>query len=219
MHMIFVNFKTYPQATAQNAVRLAKICAKVSSKTKVKIIPCVQIADLAQVVKSVKIPVWVQHIDPVQCGKNTGKITALSAAKWGAKGTLINHSEHPLNKLQVKEVVGLAKLRKLQMMVLVKDLELAKFSDKLKPQFIGFEEPDLIGGKVAIVESEKMCQKIKKFVKILKSAKPTVGAGINKKSDVEKSIELGAEGVLVASSVILAPNPEKVLFELASAFI
>lgn len=217
--MIFVNFKTYPQATAQNAVKLAKICEKVSRKTKVKIIPCVQIADLAQVAKSIKSPVWVQHIDPVKCGKNTGKVTALSVSQWGAKGTLINHSEFPLNEVQIAEVVDLAKLRKLRMMVLVKDLKLAKFADKLKPQFIGFEEPDLIGGKIAIVESEKMCKKIKEFVKLLKHAKPAVGAGINKKSDVEKSVELGAKGILVASSVVLSPNPEKVLLDLASAFI
>ena len=217
--MIFVNFKTYPQATAQNAVRLAKICEKVSLKTNVKIIPCVQIADLAQIVKNTKNPVWVQHIDPVKCGKNTGKVTALSVAKWGAKGTLINHSEFPLNELEISEIVELAKLRRLQMMVLVKDLKIAKFADKLKPQFIGFEEPELIGGKIAIVESEKMCEKIKKFVKLLKHAQPMVGAGINKQSDVVRSIELGAKGILVASSVVLAKDPEKVLLELASPFI
>ena len=42
------------------------------------------------------------------------------------------------------------------------------------------------------------------------------GAGISTGEDVKAAIELGAEGVLLASGVVKAKNPRKVLLDLAS---
>jgi triosephosphate isomerase len=43
------------------------------------------------------------------------------------------------------------------------------------------------------------------------------GAGITNGNDVKKAIELGTYGVLVASGVVKAENPKKVLIDFAEA--
>jgi triosephosphate isomerase (TIM) len=45
------------------------------------------------------------------------------------------------------------------------------------------------------------------------------GAGIVDKDDVEKALELGANGVLVASGVVKSPSWKKKIEELSSAFL
>ena len=91
--MIFVNFKTYPEATGKKAVDLALACQKAEQVTGIAIFPCVEAADIRTVVKAVNLPVWAQHIDPVKPQRATGFITAFQVSRAGAKGTLLNHSE------------------------------------------------------------------------------------------------------------------------------
>ena len=45
------------------------------------------------------------------------------------------------------------------------------------------------------------------------------GAGIRTKEDVQKALLLGVKGVMLASSVTEAKDPEKVLRELAEGFL
>jgi len=216
--MLFINFKTYPQASGSKAIKLAKICQAVSLSSKIPIIPCVQAADLSPVVKTVRTPVWVQHLDAVEPGKNTGFLTAESVKLHGAAGTLLNHSEHPLSLQTIAKAVNLAKRQGLQTMVLLSDLNKLEAINKFKPDYIGLEEPALIGGKTAMVELEKFQQIIREFARKVGLAIPVIGAGISSAGDIRQSLALGAKGVLVASAVVLAEKPQKALRELAAAF-
>jgi triosephosphate isomerase len=216
--MIFVNFKTYPQASGQRAVKLAKICQEVAQSNRIPIIPCVQAIDLSLVVKEVKIPIWVQHVDPVADGKNTGEVTAAAVKLHGASGTLLNHSEHPLDFEDLKKAINLSQEAGLKTLVLTKDLKTAKTIDGLIPEYLGLEEPALIGSKTAMVESARLRQAIKDFVSQTENAIPVIGAGINEESDIKESLALGVKGVLVASGIVLAKNPQSVLQRMAEAF-
>lgn len=216
--MIFVNFKTYPQASEHKAVKLAQICQEVAKISKVPIIPCVQTADLYQVSAAVG-PVWVQHLDPVESGKNTGYVTAQAVKNHGGSGTLLNHSEHPIKFEDLKKAILLAKQFGLKTMVLVSNLNQVKEVDQLHPDYLGLEEPSLIGGKVAMVKSEQFRSEIKGFVKLVKNAVPLIGAGINEPSDIKESLALGAKGVLVASAVVISENPKEILQAMAKAFM
>ena len=215
--MIFVNFKNYPQAKGANAIKLALICEQAADKTGVPIIPCVSSLDLAKVVEATDIPVWVQHLDPVDNEKTTGFITAKAVKEQGAWGTLLNHSEHPLDFENLKKSLIMAASAGLRILVLVKDLNSACQVDQLSPDYIGLEEPSLIGGTVAMaqVESEKI--KIKEFCRAIKAV-PVVGAGINNAGDVKTSLALGAKGILISSGVVLADKPLQILEELAVSF-
>jgi len=216
--MIFINFKNYHQASGSKAVFLAQTCEEVSAETAIPIIPCVASTDLINIAKTITCPVWVQHIDPIDTEKSTGFITPPIVKAHGAWGTLLNHSEHPMELKEIKKAVLLAKQNSLRTMVLVENSELALKVDELAPDYIGIEEPSLIGSGQSMSQSEKGKQKIKEFIAIVKNAVPLVGAGISEKSDIEESLSLGAKGILVASAVVKAKNPQEKLKELASAF-
>ena len=59
--------------TGQNAVAMAKICEEVTKESGVKIIPAVQALDIENVYNSVKIPVFVQHVDAIDYGADIKK--------------------------------------------------------------------------------------------------------------------------------------------------
>lgn len=213
--MIYViNFKTYEEATADKAVKLAKICDKIARKYRAKIILCVQATDIEKVSDAVRIPVFAQHVDAQKYGAHTGWILPESAKKAGATGSLVNHSEHKLSNERIKETTK--RLRALNMLSIVcaktpaRAAELAKY----KPDYIAIEPPELIGGKISVSKAKP--EVITRTTQKVKTIPILCGAGIHTTEDVMKAKELGAAGVLVASGVVKAKNPEKELVKLVS---
>ena len=45
------------------------------------------------------------------------------------------------------------------------------------------------------------------------------GAGITTGIDAEAALELGADGVLIASGIVKAKNPQRILLEIAEAML
>jgi triosephosphate isomerase len=45
-----------------------------------------------------------------------------------------------------------------------------------------------------------------------------IGSGVNEPEDINTALKLGAKGVILASAVVLAQNPEEKLLELARAY-
>jgi len=196
--MIIVNFKEYKQATGKNAVKLAKICERIAKKTKTRIIIAVQEKDLNAVSKEVKIPVYLQLIK--------------DSVPKKVKGTLLNHSEHPISNKIIKRRIKLAKRYNLKTIVCCTNTKRAKMIDKMKPSYIAVEPSQLIGGKISVSEAKP--ELISEIVQAVKTP-VLVGAGVNKKEDVKKAKRLGAKGILVSSAVVKAKNPEKILKSLA----
>lgn len=218
--MIFVNFKTYKQGTGEEAVKLAKICEEVAKKTRVEIIPVVQVADLYRISKETKIPIWVQHIDWFPQGQYAGWVNLEAVIEAGASGTLLNHSEHQIPpgtiKQVIKRVTGSVPVKKFKVMVCCRTLGQARRLAKLKPDFLAYEPPELIGGDLAVSQAEP--QIIERIVKAIPNIPIIVGAGIKSGKDVKRSLELGAKGVLVSSGIVLAKDQKKALSDLASGF-
>lgn len=109
--VIIINFKTYAEATGKKAVELAKVAEKVCNDTSVCIIVAPQTADIASVTRTVKIPVFAQHIDSIKPGNSTGHILLESVKEAGAEGTLINHSERQLKLSDIETIVSLTRER------------------------------------------------------------------------------------------------------------
>jgi len=228
--MIFVNFKTYPQGTGEEAVKLAKICEKVAKRTKVKIIPVVQVVDLWRIRQAVEIPLFVQHIDLFPQGKHSGWINLEAVMSAGAVGTLLNHSEHPMPPGTVKQILNRVRSSKFEVqskkfeefrgVVCAKTLGQVARLVKIKPDFLAYEPPELIGSKQISVATAHP-KTIEKVVKICtpRGVPVIVGAGIHSAKDVKVSLQKGAAGILLATDVVLAKNPEKELTELAEAFV
>ena len=206
-----INFKTYKQATGKNALKLAKICDKVSKQKNEKIIICLQPADIC-ISEKISIPVFAQHIDPVEQGQTTGYVLAEDVKSEGAKGTLLNHSEHKLAFGKLKKAVEICRKNKMKIIICAATPAEAKKVSALKPDYIAIEPSELIGGKISVSEAKP--EVITRTVKAVPKIPVLCGAGIHKKEDVEKAIELGAKGILVASGVVKAKEPEKALKEL-----
>jgi len=214
--MILVNFKTYPEGTGERAVVLAKLCEKVGRETGAEIVPLVQAVDLFRVKQEVKIPVWVQHLDWQAQGQFTGFTNLEAAAGAGAAGALLNHAEHKMAMGTIERTVKRLrslKFKSLRVMVCCRSLGQAERLVKFKPDFLAYEPPELIGGKISVSTAKP--EAIKHFVEICGKVQPVIGAGIKTAEDVAVGVRLGARGFLVASGVVLAHSPEKVLTDLA----
>ena len=88
----------------------------------------------------------------------------------------------------------------------------------LNPTMIAVEPPELIGGDISVTSADP--EIISATVAAVKEVNPNVrvlcGAGVKNGADVAAAIELGAEGVLLASGVTKASDPGYVLLDLVS---
>jgi triosephosphate isomerase len=214
--MIFINFKTYKKGTGANAAQLAKIIENVSNQTHVKIILAVQALDVKEIVEMTKLEVWVQSIDPVDPGAHTGAILPEAVKEDGAIGTFLNHSEKKLDDYNLlSKSINQASRAGLKTLVFAGGINELRKVVGLKPTFVAYEPPELVGSRDKSVAAEKP-EVIKEAAKIAKSARLPliVGAGIKSAEDVRVSLRLGAMGVAVASDVVKADDPEKELLDL-----
>jgi triosephosphate isomerase len=217
--MIFVNFKTYPEATGENSVKLALLCEVISEETKVPIIPVVQLIDAWRILEHVHIPVWVQHIDPFEPGGYTGYTIFESIISGGVSGTILNHSEHSIPFEQIKNTIMRVKKERhdFQTLVCVPNMEVLKNVKSFEMDYVAYEPPELIGSKTASVASVHP-EIIEESVALSSPIPVIVGAGIKTKADVETCHNKGVKGILVASSIVKAKDPAATLREFASVF-
>lgn len=214
--MIWINFKTYPEATGAKAVALAKICFSVSAQTGVPVYPVVQAVDAYRVYLEAGSPVWVQHVDCLQPGRHTGWVVPEAVSAAGAEGTLLNHSEHKLPAGEIGTCLEVLRLRNLQAMVCCSSLAEGELYAPLKPGLIAYEPPELIANQKVSVATAR-AEVVADFVNRFPELPVVIGAGIQSARDVIIGLKLGAKGFLISSAVVKATDPQGLLFELAKA--
>ena len=216
---IIVNFKTYSEATGKKAVELAEEAEKVSKETSVNIIVAPQFTDIATVAEAVEIPVFAQHIDPINPGSYTGHVLAESVKEAGAVGTLVNHSERQLKLSDIDEIVKLTREKGLISCVCANNPSISAAVATLKPDIIAIEPPELIGTGIPVSKAQP--EVVTGTVKLVRKVNSTVtvlcGAGISHGEDVAVALKLGTQGVLVASGIVKAKDQYSVLREFAEA--
>lgn len=217
--LILVNFKTYSEATGRKAVKLAKIAEKISLETEVCIGLAPQFVDIAPIASTVSIPVFAQHIDPIAPGSFTGHILPEAIRETGAVGTLINHSERRLKLADIDAIIARARESDLLSVVCANNAAVSAAAAALKPSMIAVEPPELIGTGISVSKAKP--EVVLSTVDLVKRINPDVvilcGAGITSGEDVAAALRLGTEGVLVASGVVKAKDPYKVLLEFAES--
>lgn len=200
-------------------MELVNAAANVSHDTRVRIIICPPPTHLYHAA-CLYSDVFSQHVDPFEPGACTGFIIPSGIKAAGAKGSLVNHSEHRIGTENVGKIVSLLKQNGLESIVCGENsaecAELAKFG----PDWIAVEPPELIGSGISVSKAKP--EVISSTIEAVHASNSTVkvlcGAGISTKEDVEKSLELGAKGVLLASAYVKAKEPVKFLQEFASLF-
>lgn len=216
--LIVVNFKTYESAQGNAAVELAKAMEEVDSSTDATLVAVVSAFDLATVCAAApNLEVWTQHLDPIGWGSNTGWLHPETAISRGASGTIINHAEHKVEYSHVENLLGQLP-REFPVCACAADIEEAKALAALSPDFIAVEPPELIGGDISVTSADPGI--VSGTAEVVKAANPSVrvlcGAGVKNGADVAKALELGTEGVLLASGVTKADDPIAVLRDLVS---
>lgn len=217
--IIIVNFKTYLESTGLRAVELAKNAEKVSKETGASIVVAPQFADIARVAKTVEIPVFAQHVDPIKPGNSTGHVLAESIKDAGAVGTLINHSERQLKLSEIEAAISLGREKGLISCVCANNPKVSAAVSSLRPDIVSVEPPELIGTGIAVSKAQP--QVVTTTVNLVRKINTDVtilcGAGISQSEDVSVALKLGTEGVLVASGIVKAKDPYSILRAFADA--
>ena len=218
--MFVINCKNYEEISGDKIIKFIKIAEQVSKKYKIKmaISPPQHLIGL---VANSSISILAQHIDDSKIGSTTGFVIPELLKKSKVKGSLINHSEHRISNKEIEKLVLKLKELKMISIVCVKDIAEVKKYVKLNPNFIAIEPPELIGSGKAI--SKEKPDLIVKAVDIVNNSKNKTkllcGAGIVSGEDVEKAIELGSKGILVASGIIKAKDWNRIISEFAKALV
>lgn len=217
--LIIVNFKTYLEATGLKAVELAKKAEKVSIETEVSIGVAPQFTDIANIAKAVNIPLFTQHVDPIQPGSHTGHVLAEAVKETGAIGTIINHSERQLKLSDIDAIIEITREKSLVSIVCANNPDISMAVAALKPDVIAIEPPELIGTGIPVSKAkpEVITNTINLVREINKKVVILCGAGISRGEDVKAALKLGTQGVLVASGIVKAKDQYRVLCEFAEA--
>jgi triosephosphate isomerase len=216
---LLVNFKTYLEATGKKAVELALKLEKVGAETGVHVGVAPQFCDIAQVAANVRIPVFAQHIDAITPGAFTGHVLAESVSAAGASGTIINHSERNLKLPDIEKSVEHARDIGLTTIVCAGTARLGAAVALSEPDMVAIEPPELIGSGRAVSKEkpEIITESVRRIRAVNSQVKILCGAGITTGEDVYAALRLGTQGVLVASGIVKAPAPERVLRDFCEA--
>ena len=214
--LIVVNFKAYREVDGDGALKLAKICQQVHDENGVSIAVCPPMVELGTVARAVSIPVLSQNADPHAPGSATGWVTASMIKSTGAIGTLINHSEHRFANNVIEECIELCKADDLITMVCAESVKKAVDVAAFSPDFIAVEPPELIGGDVSVTKANPFIieDTVNSVKDVNKKISVLCGAGVKTGDDVAKALDLGADGVLLASGVVKSKDPKATLLDL-----
>lgn len=216
--MIVLNEKAYVESAGAQGLQLAQICEQVAAEEEVSIVICPQQVDLAKVAAAVQILCFAQHVDAVEPGSQTGFVTLESLRGAGAAGTLVNHSEHRLKIAEIDFIVTKAASLNLLTIVCTNNLAVSRAVAELKPYAIAVEPPELIGSGRAVskVDPAIVEDTVKAVKRVANDCVVLCGAGVTNGEDVRAALELGAEGVLLASGVVKAKDQKAALLDLAA---
>ena len=219
--LILVNFKAYSQGTGANALKIAKGADLVFKETGVNIGVAPVATDIRMISESVDVPVFAQHVDPIEPGSHTGFLTVEAVKEAGAIGSLVNHSEHRLRLADIDVCINNLRKAGLVSVVCTNNEIVSSAAAALNPDFIAIEPPELIGTGIPVSKAkpEVVTGSLEAVHKVNRNVIVLCGAGITTGDDVYAALKLGTQGVLLASGVVKAKNPFDVLMSMAEAVI
>lgn len=216
--LILVNLKTYKEGMGNRAHQIATAAQLVSRESGVTIGVAPGYIDLHPLCHHFEIPVYAQHVDGCEPGAHTGHITADAIKMAGAAGSLVNHSERRLTLADIEASVRALQARSMIAVVCSNNEITSAGAAALAPEYVAIEPPELIGSGISVAKANPDI--IKRSVDAVHAVNPKVkiltGAGIQCGECVKTAVDLGTDGVLLASSVVKAQNPTEILRNLVS---
>ncbi|RAP50047.1 MAG: triose-phosphate isomerase [Methanosphaera sp. SHI613] len=216
--IIILNYKTYLESTGLNAIQLSKYVEEASNESGVNMAVAPQAVDLYNVIEAVDIPVFSQHMDAITPGGHTGSTLPEAIKESGVVGSLINHSEQRLTIADIDMVVEKTKELELSSVLCTNNVKTSMAAALFSPDYIAIEPPELIGTGIPVSKAnpEVVENTVSQIHNINKDISVLCGAGITTGEDMKAALELGADGVLLASGIIKAENQKDALLDLVS---
>ena len=218
---IIVNYKTYAQGSGKRGLELTKILERAGKEYGVNLAVAVSPLDIRYYAEETEVPIFAQHMDTIGFGSNTGFILPEAVKEAGAIGTLINHSEHRLRLADIEALVRKCEELGMLSVVCTNNVPTTGAAALLRPDFVAVEPPELIGGDISVSRAQP--EIVSGSVEAVQAVAPEVevlcGAGVKNGEDVRKALELGSRGVLLASGVVKANDPEAVMRDLVKGVL
>jgi triosephosphate isomerase len=216
--LILINAKTFREGMGNRAHMIANAAQLVAHESGVTIGLAPSFFDLHPISHHFAIPVYAQHVDGFEPGAHTGHISAEALKIAGAAGSLINHSERRLTLADIESAVRALQAQKLSSVICSNNEATSAGAAALGPEYVAIEPPELIGSGVSVSKANPDI--IRRSVAAVHAVNPKVkvltGAGIQSGECVKIAVDLGTDGVLLASSVVKSKEPATVLRDLVS---
>ena len=210
--IVILNYKTYLESSGENALKSA------SEESGITMVAAPQAADIYRIQDQISLPIFAQHIDPITPGGHTGSNLIETLIEAGISGSLINHSENRMKLADIDEVIQLCKQNDIESCVCTNNIATSKAIATFSPDAVAVEPPELIGTGIPVSQAqpEVVEDSVKGVKSINKKIKVLCGAGISTGDDMKAAMDLGADGVLLASGIVKAENPKEALLDLVS---
>lgn len=216
--IVILNYKTYLESSGGNALELARALKSASEESGITMVAAPQAADIYRIQDQISLPIFAQHIDPITPGGHTGSNLIETLIEAGISGSLINHSENRMKLADIDEVIQLCKQNDIESCVCTNNIATSKAIATFSPDAVAVEPPELIGTGIPVSQAqpEVVEDSVKGVKSINKKIKVLCGAGISTGDDMKAAMDLGADGVLLASGIVKAENPKEALLDLVS---
>ena len=216
--IVILNYKTYLESSGLNALKLAHDLESAASESGIDMVASPQAADIYMISEETSLPLFAQHIDPISAGGHTGSNLINTLIEAGVCGSLINHSEQRMKLADIDEVIKMCKEHNIESCVCTNNIETSKAVALLSPDAVAVEPPELIGTGIPVSQAqpEVVEDTVNEVKAINKNIKVLCGAGITTGEDMKAAMDLGADGVLLASGIIKAESPKNALLDLVS---
>jgi triosephosphate isomerase len=215
---ILVNIKTFKEGMGNRAHMIANAAQLVAHESGVTIGIAPSYIDLHPICHHFAIPVYAQHVDSYEPGAHTGHITVDAIRMAGAAGSLINHSERRLTLADIEASIRALQAQNLIAVVCSNNEATSAGAAALAPEYVAIEPPELIGSGVSVSKAnpEIIRRSVAAVHAVNAKVKVLTGAGIQSGDCVKIAVDLGTDGVLLASSVVKAKEPATILRDLVS---
>jgi len=219
--IFIVNFKNYKRILGDNSVVLAKVVERVASKYTVEAIVAPPTVMLGRVASEVRIPTFSQSVGKEEGEKTTGADIPEAIKAAGASGTLLNHSESRKPAPELISLVPRARSLGLKVCLCANSASEAASLTRLNSDYLAVEPPELIGTGIAVSKArpEAVSMTVRAAREAGYAGKVLCGAGIVSGGDAKAAVELGADGILVSSSVVEASDWSSKVDELARSLL
>ena len=216
--IVILNYKTYLESSGENALELARALKSATEESGITMVAAPQAADIYRIQDQISLPIFAQHIDPITPGGHTGSNLIETLIEAGISGSLINHSENRMKLADIDEVIQLCKQNDIESCVCTNNIATSKAIATFSPDAVAVEPPELIGTGIPVSQAqpEVVEDSVKGVKSINKKIKVLCGAGISTGDDMKAAMDLGADGVLLASGIVKAENPKEALLDLVS---